>query len=282
MAGDRGKWQVLVSRWLPVKGGVAPAFADDEYLNQNINLNTPTMDRREHLKLLLAGTFGAGLIMTAGCTEEDRKESERIIAENGGGYGRTDVEIARDERLHSETFFTSAEKRMVEVLANIIIPADEVSGSASESGVVEFIEFMMKDIPSFQVPTRGGLMWLNNQCNSRFGKPFVECSDSEQKEMIDEIAWPDDAAPEMEYGVNFFNRMRNLVATGFFTSEMGIRDLGYAGNTPNFWDGVPDEVLERHGLSYDEKTLEETIKAEERGIIAEWDEDGNLTNRSPD
>ena len=240
------------------------------------------MDRREHLKLLLAGTFGAGLFMATGCTDEDRKLSERIIAENLGGYGRTDVEIARDERLHNKTFFTDAEKRIVEVLADIIIPADEVSGSASESGVVEFIEFMMKDIPSFQVPTRGGLMWLNNQCNSRFGKLFVECSDSEQVKIIYEIAWPDDAAPEMEYGVNFFNRMRNLVTTGFFTSGMGIRDLGYIGNTPNFWDGVPKEVLERHGLSYDEKTLEESIKAEERGIIAEWDEHGNLIDRGSD
>jgi gluconate 2-dehydrogenase gamma chain len=76
--------------------------------------------------------------------------------------------------------------------------------------------------------------------------------------------------------VRFFNRMRNLTATGFFTSEMGIRDIGYMGNRPNFWDGVPEAVLKKHGLSYDQKTLDECIKAEDRNRIAEWDDDANL------
>jgi gluconate 2-dehydrogenase gamma chain len=237
------------------------------------------MDRREHLKLLLAGSFGAGMVLTSGCTAAEREESERIIAESGGGYGRTDEEIEHDQRLKSETFFTDAEKRLVEVLSDIIIPADEESGSASESGVVEFIEFMMKDIPSLQVPVRGGLMWLNNESKKRFDKLFVDCSDAEQSEIIEDIAWPENATPDMAYGVGFFNRMRNLVATGFFTSEIGVEYLGYQGNTPNIWNGVPDEVLEKHNMSYDQKTLEETIRDEERGIIAEWDENGNLLNR---
>jgi gluconate 2-dehydrogenase gamma chain len=237
------------------------------------------MDRREHLKLLLAGSFGAGLILKTGCTPEDREESERIIAENGGGYGRTDEEIEHDQRLENESFFTDTEKQMVEVLSDIIIPADDESGSASETGVVEFIEFMMKDMPSLQVPTRGGLMWLNNESQKRFDRMFVDCTDTEQIEIIDDIAWPDEASPEMAYGVRFFNRMRDLVTTGFFTSETGVEYLGYQGNTPNFWDGVPDQVLEKHNLSYDQKTLEETIREEERGEIAEWDEDGNLISR---
>lgn len=237
------------------------------------------MDRREHLKLLLAGSFGAGLFLTTGCSDEDREVSGEIISGNGEGYGRIPEETAYDQQLRETTFFTDAEREMVAVLSDIIIPADDVSGSATDSGVVDFIEFMMKDIPSFQVPTRGGLMWLNNQCRSRFDKPFVECSSSEQQEIIDEIAYPDEAEPGMEYGVNFFNRMRSLVATGFFTSEMGFEDLGYAGNTPNFWDGVPDEVLEKHGMSYDQKTLDESIRSEERSMIAEWDDDGNLLSR---
>lgn len=237
------------------------------------------MDRREHLKLLIAGSVGAGLFLNTGCSTEDRQESERIIAENGGGYGRTPEEQAYNEKLKSESFFTEDEKRVVGVLSDIIIPADEVSGSATESGVIEFIEFMMKDIPSYQVPMRGGLMWLDNQCRSRFGSKFVDCNSSQQLEMVDLIAWPDDAAPDMGYGVRFFNRLRDLVATGFYTSEMGVEDLGYAGNTPNFWDGVPDEVLAAHGFSYDQKTLDECIKSEERGRIAEWDENGNLLSR---
>lgn len=182
----------------------------------------------------------------------------------------------RDRRIHEETFFTDAEMEMVEILSDIIIPADEESGSATDAGVPDFIEFMMKDYPSFQVPTRGGLMWLNNECNRRFGKTFVECSESERMEVIDDIAWPDEADEDMLYGVRFFNRMRDLVSTGFFTSEMGVEYLGYEGNRPGFWDGVPEEVLKKHGFEYDQKTMDETIKAEDRHRVAEWDEYGNI------
>lgn len=229
------------------------------------------MDRREHLKLLLAGSVGTGLLMNTSCSEEDRETSEEIIAKSS--YGRTEEERLRDERLHKETFFTEEERKTVEVLCDIIIPADKVSGSATEAGVPDFIEFMMKDIPSMQVPTRGGLMWLNNQSKKSFGNLFVNCTREEQLELIDKIAYPDNAQPEMGYGVRFFNRMRNLTATGFFTSEIGIEDLGYEGNRTNFWDGVPEEVLERHGLSYDKKTLEECLKPEERSKVVEWGEE---------
>ena len=84
----------------------------------------------------------------------------------------------------------------------------------------------------------------------------------------------------MMYGVRFFNRMRDLVSTGFFTSEMGVEYLGYEGNTPGFWNGVPQEVLDKHGLSYDEEMMDKYIKEEERYILAEWDEDGNVINRT--
>jgi gluconate 2-dehydrogenase gamma chain len=234
------------------------------------------MDRREHLKLLLAGGAGAGLFMATGCSEEDQRISEKIIDQNGFSYGRADYEKEIDNRLHSETFFTETEFEMVHVLADIIIPADEESGSATDAGVPDFIEFMMKDQPQFQTVTRGGLMWLNNLCNRNFEKPFLECSEEERLEIIDKIAWPDDADPEMQYGIRFFNRMRDLTATGFFTSQMGVEYLDYRGNRPGFWDGVPDHVLEKHGLEYDQKTLDETIKEEDRNRIADWDDDMNI------
>jgi len=240
------------------------------------------MDRREHLKLLLAGGAGAALFMSSSCTPEDQRRSEEIIAENGGGpgYGRTEEEEERDAHLRSGTFFTDHELATVAVLADIIIPADEESGSATDAGVPDFIEFMMKDYPLFQNPTRGGLMWLDSQCNERFGSRFVDCTEEERIEMVDLIAWPDDAEPDMMYGVRFFNRMRDLVSTGFFTSEMGVEYMDYKGNTPGFWDGVPQEVLEEHGYSYDEEMMDKYIKEEERYVLAEWDEDGNVINRS--
>ena len=234
------------------------------------------MDRREYLRLLLTGSIGAGLFMTS-CTDEDRKTSEEIInRESGFGYGRTQEEMERDHRLRSETFFTDSEMEMIVILADIIIPADEESGSATDAGVPDFIEFMMKDLPHLQVPTRGGLMWLNNECNRRFNKIFVECSEPQRMEVIDDIAWPDYADPDMMFGVRFFNRMRDLVSTGFFTSRIGVEYLGYQGNTPGFWDGVPEEVLNKHGFEYDQKTLDECIKAEDRYRVAEWDDNANI------
>ena len=229
------------------------------------------MDRREHLKLLLAGSVGAGLLMTS-CTEEDLRISEEIIERGPGfGYGRNEEEKQHDIRLLGETFFTDSEMEMVHILSDIIIPVDEESGSATEAGVPDFIEFMMKDLPNLQVPIRGGLMWLNIECGKRFGSPFAECSESQRMEVIDAIAWPENADEEMMYGVRFFNRMRDLVSTGFFTSRVGVEYLGYKGNAPGFWDGVPEEVMKKHGFEYDQKTLDECIKFEDRYRIAEWD-----------
>lgn len=237
------------------------------------------MDRREHLKLLLAGSLGAGLLFTTtSCSEQELSESERILRERGAweGYGRTPEEEARDARLFSETFFTERERQMIEILSDIIIPADDRSGSATDAGVTDFIEFMAKDLPELQLPLRGGLMWLDQLCRERFGSSLIECTERQRIEVIDEIAWPDRAAPGMEYGVRFFNRMRDLVATGFFTSQIGVEDLGYAGNRPNVWEGVPAEVLEKHGLQYDEKTLRVSVRPEERDRVAEWDDSGRL------
>ncbi|MEX0722071.1 MAG: gluconate 2-dehydrogenase subunit 3 family protein [Balneolaceae bacterium] len=232
------------------------------------------MDRREHLKLLITGSIGAGFLIPPSFSEEDLETSKKIIQDTL--YGRTEAERQRDEQLHSETFFTEHEQKTVEVLCDIIIPADEDSGSATDVGVPEFIEFMMKDAPYMQVPTRGGLMWLDNQSKKRFNKVFIESSSSDQHKLIDEIAYPEEAEPEMEYGVRFFNHMRNLTATGFFTTKEGIQYLDYRGNHSNLWDGVPRKTLEKHGLSYDQKTLNETLKAEEYRKVAEWDDEGNL------
>lgn len=235
------------------------------------------MDRREHLKLLLAGGVGTGLFLGTSCTTEDQQISEEIIAKNSDySYGRTDEEVIRDRLLLEDQFFTENEYKMVEILADIIIPSDEESGSATDAGVPDFIEFMMKDFPPFQLVMRGGLMWLNSQCNQRFNSSFLDCSESEQMEIIDMIAWPDAAEPEMQYGVRFFNRMRDLTATGFFTSRMGVEYLGYEGNRPGFWDGVPENVLRKHGMEYDQKTLDECIKEADRYRMADWDGDANL------
>jgi hypothetical protein len=149
----------------------------------------------------------------------------------------------------------------ITLLANIIIPKDEISGSASDAKVPEFIEFIVHDMPSHQVPMKGGLRWLDMQCLKKFEKSFKDCEQKQQIEMVELIAFPDRVKdkPELKPGVSFFSLMRNLTATGFYTSEIGVKDIGYEGNKPNQWNGVPADVLEKYKLAYTEKELKECI-----------------------
>jgi hypothetical protein len=150
--------------------------------------------------------------------------------------------------------------KTITILCDIIIPKDETSGSASDAGVPAFIEFISKDQPRYQTPLRGGIKWLDIQSLKRFNSDFASCTAQQQIEIVDDIAFPDKAKPELQQGVSFFNTMRDLTACGFFTSEIGIKDLGYMGNKPNQWDGVPEDVLKQYGLQYDERTLAESVK----------------------
>jgi gluconate 2-dehydrogenase gamma chain len=225
------------------------------------------MDRRESIKALALGTLGAGTLLTS-CNKAGESPE---IAEKPEEYGRTEEEIEHDAKLMSEKFFTDAEMATITVLCDIIIPADNRSGSASEAKVPDFIEFMAKDQPAHQTPLRGGLRWLDMKSMRLFDKPFAKASKAQQIELVDMIAYPEVAAPDNTQGVAFFNQMRNLTATGFFTSKMGIEDLDYQGNTPNAWDGVPDDVLKQYGLEYDQKTLSQCLKNEERGKMMTWD-----------
>ncbi len=216
------------------------------------------MDRRKYLKTLVVGSAGTSLLFQS-C--EPKVEAE-ALKESVPAFtiDRTAEELIREKELLRETFFDEHELKTISVLADIIIPADSVSGSATDAGVTAFIEFIVKDMPEHQVPVRGGLKWLNFQCLKRFNADFASCTSAQQIEMIDEIAYPAKAKPEMRQGVAFFNKMRDLVACGFFTSEIGIKDLGYVGNKPNQWDGVPQDVLDQYGLKYDERTLAECVK----------------------
>lgn len=215
------------------------------------------MDRRKYLKTMTIGTIGAGILVQSCDNDKQQKEAVREISESPF---RQPEEIRRDEKILKEKFFDTHEMVTIALLADIIIPKDEVSGSATDAGVPDFIEFIVKDRPQHQIPMRGGLKWLDVQCMKRYGNSFSDCTQSQQIEMVDEIAFPDKAKPGMEPGVAFFNLMRDLTATGFFTSEIGLKDLGYAGNRPNQWDGVPQDVLDKHGLQYDERTINESVK----------------------
>lgn len=207
------------------------------------------MNRRESLKAIGLTTFSATLLLDACKTGTDR--ANKIIHKDNvdDETGRQPSEIERLKKLRSEPpFFNEHEMATLAVLADIIIPKDEVSGSASDAKVPEFIGFIVKDIPEHQVPMRGGLKWLDLQCLNRYGKSFVDSSEQQQLEIINEIAYPLKVKPGMHQGVVFFNRMRDLTATGFYTSKEGIKDIGYVGNVPGMWEGVPKDVLAQYNL----------------------------------
>jgi len=220
------------------------------------------MNRRDSLKALVVGGISTSVLVEA-CKQPAKETTEGSATATGKEPDQADRMAEEKEvlkKLHElPKFFTENEMATITILGDIIIPKDDVSGSASDAKVPEFIEFIVKDMPEHQVPMRGGLRWLDMQCLKRYEKAFKDCSHTQQMEMVDAIAWPKKAKPEMRPGVSFFNLMRNLTATGFYTSEIGVKDVGYMGNTPNQWNGVPDDVLKQYNMAYTEKELKECI-----------------------
>jgi gluconate 2-dehydrogenase gamma chain len=216
------------------------------------------MDRRKSIKALIVGTVSTGVLVEA-CNTEDKKAPEQAPDKGGPAttINRMKEEAEHEKEVVAKTFFTPDEMATITILGDIIIPKDEVSGSASDAGVPAFIEYIVKEKPEHQTPLRGGLRWLDLQCLNRYGKAFRDCPRAQQMELVDAIAFPKKAKPEMAQGVAFFSLVRNLTATGFYTSEIGVKDMGYVGNVPNQWNGVPEDVLKRHGLAYTEKELRE-------------------------
>lgn len=148
-------------------------------------------------------------------------------------------------------FFNKHEMETVTQLSNIIIPADSRSGNAQKAGVPDYIDYTVATQPDKQTQMRGGINWLDAQCQKRYGHDFVNCSESQKTAIIDEIAFPDHVKPEMKQGAAFFNEMRIMTAAGFWTSEMGIKDLQYKGNQfVAHWDGCPDQACHDLGVSY--------------------------------
>lgn len=235
------------------------------------------MNRRESLKTLLIGGAAVGIVPALPSCKE-----APVVAQTGNeeadalGYLTPDERKAIDA-LDKETFFSPAEIGTLTILADIILPASE-HGGIKEAGVPEFLEFRVKDQPGLQLPLRGGLAWLNHESRLRYEKPFAELSSEQQISIVDEIAGYDVKVPESErpIGQRFFNLVRNLTLTGYYTSAVGIRDLGITGNQPNVWDGVPQEVLDQHGLAYDPEWLAKCIDQNTRETIATWDDSGKL------
>lgn len=196
------------------------------------------IDRRTLLKLIAAAPAAAGFVWS---------EAEVAAA---AGQAQAARAAARTGAAFAPKFFTAHEYQTVRALVDLILPKDERSGSATDVGVPEFMDFMMVDQPPRQVAMRGGLAWIDRECLRRHDLPFVRCSAAQQTALLDGIAWPARGTPALSHGINFFNSFRDLTSSGFWTTKVGIEDLQYLGNTGVAeWKGCPDEVLKKLGLN---------------------------------
>ncbi len=199
------------------------------------------MKRRDALRAL--GSVPAAAVAFTWTQEEAVRaaEASQQAASQAAAAGRA----------YTPRFFTAREYATVVALADLILPRDAHSASASEAGAPEFIDYIVAEQPARQVAMRGGLVWLDTECRRRFDRAFLEASDAERRQVLDDIAWPARARPELSHGVTFFTTMRDLVAAGFWSSRIGVADLGYMGNRPTEWNGAPSEVLQKLGVSYE-------------------------------
>ncbi|HEY3287941.1 MAG TPA: gluconate 2-dehydrogenase subunit 3 family protein [Gemmatimonadaceae bacterium] len=194
------------------------------------------VDRRDVVKML-----GAASLAAIGLASPDVARAAE--------YARAALE--QGAPAYKPIFFTRTEWPMVRALADLVIPRDARSGSAADAGVPEFMDFIVNDFKSNQNWMREGLVWLNGECTRRFKRGFVACTPEQQKQVLNDIAFPKKAAPALKPGVDFFTRFRDLTASGFWTSRIGFKDIGYMGNTiVPVWEGCPEPQLQKLGVSY--------------------------------
>ena len=227
------------------------------------------MNRRDSIKTIVISSLASGLVLE-GCLPKEKK----TIYENVWKYkyGRTPEELQRDLELLNQVFFSNEEINKIRVLANLIVPPNK-DGNIDDAEVPEFIEFIAKDAPSFQNILKEGLEWVDTISNNEFGKNFIDCNETDQKSILDTVAFPEGKKTKEEV---FFSTLKDLVITGYYSSEVGINDLGYKGNQPNFWDGVPDDIMKDHGFSYEKDWNYKFVDPIKRNDLAKWDDEGNL------
>ena len=153
------------------------------------------------------------------------------------------------KKVYQRKIFDDHQWRTVQVLCDLIIPADEHSGSATAAGVPEFIDDWLDfrnhedGNQNFAAGVLGGLAWLDLESTRLFQKDFAAATPGQQKQILDRIAWPARAAAADRRWAGFFTRFRDLTVSGFFSSKMGVADLPYLGNKAVAeWKGCDPKV----------------------------------------
>ena len=180
-----------------------------------------SVSRRDILKSLTMGAMAGSVlrVIPAQAAEYAHHlvDAEKAVAP-GGGY--------------TPKYFRPQQYKTLQALCQTIIPPEGSTGGAVEAGAPEFIDLLTSENSDYQLKLGGGLMWLDATCTDRYGKAYLDCAAPQQKEILDAIAYRANALkdPSLGQGVAFFAFLRNLTADGFFTSEIGIKYLGYTGN----------------------------------------------------
>jgi Gluconate 2-dehydrogenase subunit 3 len=195
-------------------------------------------DRREMLKIL-GSVPGAALVSAAPLA---------------GGIVETAppraAAAANPSAAYQPKIFNQHDWKTLHLLSDLIMPPDQHTGGAVDAGVPSFIDdwlaYKQGELPA---QIQGGLTWLDLECNRLFQHDFADATAAEQKQILERIAYPEKAVPGDANAVAFFNRLRDLVVSGYFTSREGIKALPYLGNEPQSeWNGCPAPVLEKLGL----------------------------------
>ena len=165
-------------------------------------------------------------------------------------HAMTAVETQARGTPYIPKYFKKDEWKEMRILVDLIIPADERSGSATEAGVPQFMDWICNEYPSYSW-TRDALRWLDAFSFRTHGKSFANATDAERRGLLDQIAWPKKTKSELREGAAFFTRLRDFTASGFFSSQMGVKDVQYMGNVAiPVWPGCPKPALDHLGVSY--------------------------------
>jgi gluconate 2-dehydrogenase gamma chain len=183
---------------------------------------TKSVSRRDILKSLTMGVVASSVL--------------RVIPAEAAEYAHHMIASEKNTSpagSYTPKFFPPQQYKTLQTLCQTIIPADSESGGAIEAGAPEFIDLLTSENPNYQLKLGGGLMWLDGVCADRYGKTYLDCTPEQQKEILDAIAYAKNAEkdPSLSQGVEFFAFLREMTADGFFTSQIGIKYLGYIGNT---------------------------------------------------
>jgi gluconate 2-dehydrogenase gamma chain len=180
------------------------------------------LSRRTVLKSLSIGAVAGSVLrvipLQAAEFAHHMIESEKTEAKSGA---------------YTPKFFDAHQYKSLQSLCETILPADADSGGAIEAGAPEFIDLLTSENAQYQSILVKGLKWLDSSCTMRYGKAYLESAPQQQKEILDLIAYRKSAEQDESLAdpVEFFSFLRNFTADGFFTSKIGIKYLGYKGNT---------------------------------------------------